>query len=248
MTRKFLGTVLSVITVVLVIVCCSSEISEVKESEIEITASQMATSDESIGTFQEETDCSVNISKGETNDAIVNGERVNEPITGEEIEETEQQTSSDRTIVNEEHRTQATVTPKPTRTPDPTNTPTPRPTATQEASATPTPVPTEAPVPTEETIPEATPTPVPTNTPTPTPKPVNDPQYKHCVADVEYWAGPDNCFHGHVYGVPCVRNSAGKWVETGEGEDMVWDAIETEHPDAGGYTTKIVSGSHRNFS
>ena len=52
MTRKFLGTVLSVITVVLVIVCCSSEISEVKESEIEITASQMATSDESIGTFQ----------------------------------------------------------------------------------------------------------------------------------------------------------------------------------------------------
>ena len=84
--------------------------------------------------------------------------------------------------------------------------------------------------------------------PTPTPKPVNDPKYTKCIADVEYWAGQDNCYHGYVYGVPCRRNSAGRWVTTSEGEQMVWDAIEAEHPDYGGYSAKIVSGSQRNFS
>ena len=135
-----------------------------------------------------------------------------------------------------------TATPKPTSTPKPTATPKPTtaPTATPKPTATPTPEPTEAPEPTKA--------PTSTPKPTPTPKPVNDPKYTKCIADVEYWAGQDNCYHGYVYGVPCRRNSAGRWVTTREGEEMVWDAIEAEHPDYGGYSSKIVQGSQRNFS
>ncbi len=142
--------------------------------------------------------------------------------------------------------TQATATPTPVPTKAPTAAPTatPKPTvaptATPKPTATPTPEPTETPVPTKA--------PTSTPKPSPTPKPVNDPRYTRCVADVEYWAGNDNCYHGIVYGVPCKRNKSGKWVITNEGEQMVWDAIEAEHPDYGGYTDKIVSGSQRNFS
>ncbi len=118
------------------------------------------------------------------------------------------------------------------------------PTATPKPTATPTPEPTATPTP------EPTPTPVPTATPTPKPtiKPEYDPQYTSCIADVEYWAGPDNCYHGFVYGVPCKRNTAGDWVTTTEGEQMVWNTIEAEHPDYGGYYSEIVEGSCRNFS
>ena len=144
--------------------------------------------------------------------------------------------------------TQATSTPTPvptkapTNTPKPTSTPKPTaaPTATPKPTATPTPEPTEAPEPTKA--------PTSTPKPTPTPKPVNDPKYTKCIADIEYWAGQDNCYHGYVYGIPCRRNSAGRWVTTREGEEMLWDAIEAEHPDYGGYSAKIVQGSQRNFS
>ena len=125
-----------------------------------------------------------------------------------------------------------------------------------QGSATPTPAPTATPtpVPTATPTPEPTEEPEPTNTPTPTPKPTPttnpeyDPQYTSCIADVEYWAGLDNCYHGFVYGVPCRRNSAGDWVTTKEGEQMVWDTIAATYPDYGGYTSEIVEGSCRNFS
>jgi hypothetical protein len=29
---------------------------------------------------------------------------------------------------------------------------------------------------------------------------------------------------------------------------MVWDAIEAEHPDYGGYSSKIIQGTERDFS
>ena len=177
-----------------------------------------------------------------------------ETTTNIEVEESTQQTSqtvrsSEPVRVNSDQtqpKATATPTPKPTKAPTsaPTNTPkptsTPNPTATPKPTATPTPEPTEAPEPTKA--------PTSTPKPTPTPKPVNDPKYTKCIADVEYWAGNDNCYHGIVYGVPCKRNKSGKWVITNEGEQMVWDAIEAEHPDYGGYTDKIVSGSQRNFS
>lgn len=122
-------------------------------------------------------------------------------------------------------------------------TPTPAPTATPKSTATPTTEPTATPTP------EPTPTPVPTATPTPKPtiKPEYDPQYTNCIADVEYWAGDDNCYHGFVYGVPCKRNSSGDWVTTKDGEQMVWDTIAATYPDYGGYTSEVVEGSCRNF-
>ena len=170
----------------------------------------------------------------------------------ESTEQTRQTVSSSEPVRVNSDQPKATATPKPTKaptnTPKPTSTPkltaTPKPTATPTATpkptATPTPEPTEAPEPTKA--------PTSTPKPTPTPKPVNDPKYTKCITDVEYWAGQDNCYHGYVYGVPCRRNSAGRWVTTKEGEEMIWDAIEAEHPDYGGYSSKIVSGSHRNFS
>lgn len=244
MTRKFLGTVLSVITVVLGIVSCSSEISEVRENEIEITASQIETSDVITKNSEETVEGTVIVCKepavteSETSISESSTETTNDIVAGNTAQQTSQ---TNRSAAPRAHVT-STPTPKPTSAAAPTNTPTPKPTAT------PVPEPTATPVPTNTPTPEPTAAPTPTNTPTPTPKPVNDQRYKHCIADVEYWAGNDNCYHGFVYGVPCVRNSAGKWVETGDGEDMVWDTIEEEHPDAGGYTTRIVSGSHRNFS
>ena len=245
MTRKFLGTVLSVITVVLGIVSCSSEISEVRVNEIEITASQIETSEENEKSSEETSESTVNecdepavteseagVSESSTVTAIDN------IMAGNTAHQTCQ---TDRNTAPRTHTT-ATPTPKPEPSSAPTNTPTPVPTAT------PVPEPTATQVPTNTPTPEPTATPTPTNTPTPTPKPVNDQRYTRCIADVEYWAGQDNCYHGFVYGVSCVRNSAGRWVESGDGEDKVWDMIEEEHPDAGGYTTRIVSGSHRNFS
>ena len=244
MTRKFLGTVLSVITVVLGIVSCSSEISEVRVNEIEITASQIETSDEIATNSEEKVEGTVIVceepaeSESETSVSESSTETTNDIAAGNTAQQTSQ---TNRSTVPRAHVT-ATPTTKPASIAAPTNTPTPVPTAT------PVPETTVAPVPTNTPIPELTVSPTPTNTPTPTLKPVNDQRYTHCIADVEYWAGNDNCYHGFVYGVPCIRNSAGKWVETGDGEDMVWDVIEEEHPDAGGYTTRIVSGSHRYFS
>ena len=181
-------------------------------------------------------------------------EESTETTTNIEVAESTQQTSqttrsSEPVRVNSDQtqpKATATPTPKPTKAPTsaPTNAPKPtstlKPTASPKPTATPTPEPTEAPEPTKA--------PTSTPKPTPTPKPVNDPKYTKCIADVEYWAGNDNCYHGIVYGVPCKRNKSGKWVITNEGEQMVWDAIEAEHPDYGGYTDKIVSGSQRNFS
>lgn len=103
-------------------------------------------------------------------------------------------------------------------------------------------------MPTETPDPTNTPSPEPLNSPSLTPKPVNDPKYTRCIADVEYWAGNDNCYHGIVCGVECRRNKAGRWVITNDGESMVWDAIEAEHPDYGGYSSKIIRGTERDFS
>ena len=162
----------------------------------------------------------------------------------ESTQQTSQTTRSSEPVRVNSDQTQpkatATPTPKPTKSPTSAPTNTPKPTSTPKPTATPTPEPTEAPEPTKA--------PTSTPKPSPTPKPVNDPRYTRCIADVEYWAGNDNCYHGIVYGVPCKRNKNGKWVITNEGEQMVWDAIEAEHPDYGGYTDKIVSGSQRNFS
>lgn len=242
MTRKFLGTVLSVITVVLGIVSCSSEISEVRVNEIEITASQIETSEDIIKNSEETMEGTVIVckesaaSESDTSVSESSAETTNDISAGNTAQQTSQTNRSSAP------RAHATATPTPEHASSTAADPTPAPTATL------VPEPTDTPVLTNTPTPEPTSAPTPTNTPTPTPKPVNDQRYKHCIADVEYWAGNDNCYHGFVYGVPCVRNSAGKWVETGDGEDMVWDAIEDEHPDAGGYTTRIVSGSHRNFS
>lgn len=151
---------------------------------------------------------------------------------------------------SDQRNPKATSTPTPVPTKAPTSAPTATPTASPK-STTPTPVPptaTPTSEPTATPVPTATPKPTATPTPQPTKPPVSDPKYTKCTVDVEYWAGANNQYHGYVYGVPCHRNNSGKWVLTNKGAEMVWDAIEAEHPDYGGYTNKIVEGSHRNFS
>lgn len=125
------------------------------------------------------------------------------------------------------------------------------PTAAPATSATQaTSEPTSTPVPTETPTPEPTATPVPTDTPTPTPTiaPVYDPQYTSCIADFGWEAGDDYNGYttGTVYGVPCRRNSAGYWIPTDEGDDMIADAAFATG--AGGYSDWIIEGSQRDFS
>ena len=245
-----IASCIAIVVLIIVLVSCN------KKAAPDISSFSTANQEETEVTTESVTESvpSDHSDEPDPSNALQTEESTSEPAyttRNSEAEQTAQQTSQttrETKPTNERPQTQATVTPKPTSATVPTNTPTPKPTSTPKPTATPKPEPTATPVPTNTPTPEPTATPKPTNTPKPTPKPVNDPKYTKCIADVEYWAGPDNCYHGIVYGVPCVRNSAGKWETTGKGEDMVWDAIEAEHPDAGGYTDKIVSGSHRNFS
>lgn len=109
---------------------------------------------------------------------------------------------------------------------------------TAESPATPTPEPT--PIPTDP------PTPTPIPSPTPTIAPVYDPQYTSCIADVGWSGGDGNIYSGVVYGVPCVRNSAGVWCTTTEAEEAVFDAAEAAGADS--YSDWIIDGSQRDFS
>lgn len=230
--------------------CSNSDIltsSSVNKEETEITSD---ISSETVMSESMPTSSFSQANKNDLEESTVVTETTKPIEVAESTEQTRQTSSSSEPVRVNSDQTQpkatSTPTPNPTKaptsTPKPTSTPVPTkvPTATPKPTATPTPEPTEAPEPTKA--------PTSTPKPTPTPKPVNDPKYTKCIADVEYWAGQDNCYHGYVYGVPCRRNSAGRWVTTSEGEQMVWDAIEAEHPDYVGYSSKIVSGSHRNFS
>ena len=242
---------IAIIALVIALVSCNkkaapdvSSFSTANINESEVTTESLSEVDVSVQS-EDPTASSLILQAEETNQ-----EGTTETTKNNEVEGTTQQTSptsssapasaGDGNTGSGQESPKATATP----TPVPTKAPAADPTEAPKPTATPTPVPTATPTP------EPTETPVPTSTPKPTPTlaPEYDPQYTKCIADVEYWAGQDNCYHGVVYGVPCIRYNNKKWVESPEGEDMVWDAIEAEHPDAVGYTTKVISGTCRNFS
>lgn len=165
MTRKFLGAVLAV-TVVLGIVSCSSEISGVRDNEIEITVSQTAEKAETITSEDTsvETASELICSESETRNVIKQ-----EPDQSA-ISEVEVPSESTMEITSASSQIEAPVSkpsekagkktdPAPTDTPVPTNTPTPEPTSTPVPTNTPTPIPaaTSTPATTPPTSPESTP-------------------------------------------------------------------------------------------
>lgn len=124
-------------------------------------------------------------------------------------------------------------------------------TPAESAIQTETPIPSATPIPTVTPTPEPTATPIPTNTPTPTPipaptiEPVYDSQYTNCIADFG-WEDNQTGTSGTVYNVPCRRNSAGVWIATDEGAQMVSDVAIAAG--ACGYSKWIIDGSQRDFS
>lgn len=150
MTRKFFATVLS-ITVVLGIVSCSSEISEVRDNEIGITASTETEQAETTIAETEQISIEITAESSETSEEIIETE------PSSTVSETTQETTavSETTQVLSPSQTEAqpatptevpvvpddpdpTVAPDPTATPEPTATPIPTP--TPEPTATPVPV------------------------------------------------------------------------------------------------------------
>ena len=205
MTRKFFVTVLS-ITVVLGIVSCSSEISEVRFNEIEITAST-----ETSGiTIESET---AEKSKEELSAVVICAETIesSESVQDEEPPHEDLQVRTEPTV-------RGTVSPSQTESHRAASTPTPKPTATPKPTSTPKPTPTIA--------------------------PVHDPRYTRCVADFEWEGGDGNIYSGTVRNVPCRRNSAGDWIPTSKGEDMIADDAVY----SGGWSEWIIEGSERDFS
>ena len=166
MTRKFLGTVLS-ITVVLGIVSCSSEISRVRDNEIEITVSQaeektetITSEDTSVETASELI-CSEsetrNVIKQEPDQSAISEVEVPSEITTEITSASSSQIEAPVSKPSEKAGKKAD--PAPTDTPVPTNTPTPESTSTPVPTNTPTPIPaaTSTPATTPPTSPESAP-------------------------------------------------------------------------------------------
>ena len=166
MTRKFFGTVLSV-TVVLGIVSCSSEISRVRDNEIEITVSQaeektetITSEDTSVETASELI-CSEsetrNVIKQEPDQSAISEVEVPSEITTEITSASSSQIEAPVSKPSEKAGKKAD--PAPTDTPVPTNTPTPESTSTPVPTNTPTPIPaaTSTPATTPPTSPESAP-------------------------------------------------------------------------------------------
>ena len=152
MTRKFLGTVLS-ITVVLGIVSCSSEISRVRDNEIEITVSQTDQITETVATEERDTKPETIPTEEISETATTVEDCVEERAPSETSEATE--TSMETSVVSEmieavadtSQRQRASATPVPAEEPKATPTPFPEPTAAPTPTLTPTPIPTDTPTP-----------------------------------------------------------------------------------------------------
>ena len=152
MTRKFLGTVLS-ITVVLGIVSCSSEISRVRDNEIEITVSQTDQITETVATEEKDTKLETIPTEEISEPAATVKECAEESVPSEASEATE--TSMETAVVSEmietvvetSQRQKASATPVPTKEPKAMPTPSPEPTTTPTPTLTPTPIPTDTPTP-----------------------------------------------------------------------------------------------------
>lgn len=166
MTRKFFGTVLSV-TVVLGIVSCSSEISRVRDDEIEITVSQAEEKTETITSEDTsvETASELICSESETRNEIT---QAPDQSTIMEIEVTSESTTEitsafpsqiEAPVSKPSEKAGKKADSAPTDTPVPTNTPTPEPTSTPIPTNTPTPIPatTSTPATTPPTSPESAP-------------------------------------------------------------------------------------------
>lgn len=160
MTRKFLGAVLSV-TVVLGIVSCSSEISGVRDNEIEITVSQTAGKAETITSEDpnvEETSELIRVESSEQEE-ITEGTEQSTVAEVEAPSESPTEVTSVSSSQKEMPVSELSETPLkktdavPTATPVPTNTPIPLPTNTP----TPIPAATSAPETTPPTTSEPTP-------------------------------------------------------------------------------------------
>ena len=166
MTWKFFVTVLS-ITVVLGIVSCSSEISRVRDNEIEITVSQAEEKTETITSEDTsvETASALICSESETRNEVtlepdqstISEVEVPSEITTEIISASSSQIEAPVSKPSEKAGKKAD--PAPTDTPVPTNTPTPEPTSTSVPTNTPTPIPaaTSTPATTPPTSPESAP-------------------------------------------------------------------------------------------
>ena len=229
-TLRVIPMVLAVAVILGSVGCKKYDISESLEDEFEITE---ASAEESIeSTIYEtevlvtNTDAMVSVATSETTaESTTDVETTIPAEVPREVSDTaEGQSNSTPTAAPATSDTE--VTAEPTATPIPTATPTPEP----------TPIPTDPP----------TPTPIPS--PTPTLAPVYDPQYTNCIADFGWEAGDDYNGYttGTVYGVSCRRNSAGYWIPTDEGDDMIADAAFATG--AGGYSDWIIEGSQRDFS
>ena len=229
MTRKFLGTVLS-ITVVLGIVSCSSEISEVRDNEIGITASRTEESTESSASTNV-VEISVEPSAGST-ETVATESEMSASVNADAAEDTRpaRSTTTSTAVETEVSQTSVEVS---SEEPISSSEDTTIPSEPISSTVTPTPQPTEVPAPTSPP------------SPTPTLAPVYDPQYTNCIADVG-WNDNQTGLSGTVYGVPCRRNAAGIWVPTNEGDDMIADAVIASG--AGGWGDWIIEGSERDFS
>lgn len=152
MTRKFLGTVLS-ITVVLGIVSCSSEISRVRDNEIEITVSQTDQITETVATEEKDTKPETIPTEEISETSATVKEYAEESAPSETSEATK--TSMETSVVSEmteavaetSQRQRASATPEPAEEPQATPTPYPEPTAAPTPTLTPTPIPTDTPTP-----------------------------------------------------------------------------------------------------
>ena len=143
MTRKFVATVLSC-TVVLGIVSCSSEISGVRDNEIEITASPTETTESVIEETTESTILTPTEVVAESS-SVVETTEATETTTVETTEPSESTTvtTSETTVVQNEP---SATTQTPPADPDPTSTPVPTSTPIPTATSTPVPTPTPEPV------------------------------------------------------------------------------------------------------
>lgn len=175
MTRKFFGTILS-ITVVLGIVSCSSEISRVRDNEIEITVSQAKKNAETFSTEEsikmtseefrvessesevtlEDTEQSTVVDVSESESDV---EQCSTATSETDPEETKFSSQFEAPVSERTEKETEKKAPDPTATPIPTNTPTPVPTSTPVPTDTPTPIPetTSAPETTPPSSPEPTP-------------------------------------------------------------------------------------------
>ena len=229
-TLRVIPMVLAVAVILGSVGCKKYDISESLEDEFEITE---ASAVESIESTIDETETSVTntvvTTSAVTSETTVESTTVVETTIPAEVprevsDTAASQSNSAPTAAPATSNTE--VTAEPTTTSIPTATPTPEP----------TPIPTDPP----------TPTPIPS--PTPTIAPVYDPQYTSCIADFGWEAGDDYNGYttGTVYGVPCRRNSAGIWIATDEGAEMIADAAFATG--AAGYSDWLIEGSQRDFS